>query len=144
MPDLIVDMSSIDIAPQNSDNLKPAAKDIHDCKTLRTNLTHLLTHLSLSGLSSSSQAKRANMNVRIAIPGVAFKMQSGQAVKEALGVSMSDAILVLNEAEGGFWSASTILGDLLLQRVEIKAYGKGTSLSILNIGGQAFSISIQK
>ena len=65
------------------------------------------------------------MNVRIAVPGVAFKMQSEQAGKEALGVSMSDAILVLNEAEGGFWSASTILGDLLLQRVEIKAYGKG-------------------
>ena len=65
------------------------------------------------------------MNIRAAIPGISLMLRSQQPGGEALGVTLSDAILVLNEAEGSFWSASTILGNLLLQSVEVKIFGRG-------------------
>ena len=65
------------------------------------------------------------MNIRAAIPGIFLMLRSQQPGREALGVKISDAILVLNEAEVGFWSASTMLGNLLLQHAEVKVFGRG-------------------
>lgn len=70
--------------------------------------------------------RRSNFNIRASMPGLAVHTHADSQQAPVLSFRSEDLVLVLNEAEGGFWiGCSQLLGNLLLKQVTLRVAGPG-------------------
>lgn len=91
-----------------------------------------------AGTGGSYKRVQAALSVRASVPGVKVWLQAqdpeGAAPQNpGLCVDIADAILVLNEAEGGVWTGElTLTGNLLLKGVKAQVFGQGAMIVLIS------------